>query len=146
MPLQLPLSKIYKTQGFGVNPQIYSRFGMKGHNGWDFRTVFLMSPLGHLPCRPISDGIVLTCGFDFGGYGNYCRIQHANGSQTVYGHFSKLLVKTNQRVNQLTVLGITGSTGFSTGPHLHFGYRPPNFNINNGYKGYVDPRVIFPNV
>ena len=148
MPLQLPLKKVFLTQKFGERPDVYRQFGLKGHNGWDFRTRFIDSPLGKMECRPISDGKVVSCGFDQGGFGYFCRIQHDDGSQTVYGHFSQLRVKLGHRVNQLTVIGITGNTGFSSGPHLHFGYRPPGWekNANNGWRGYVDPKIIFPHV
>ena len=53
-------------------------------------------------------------------YGNYVVIKHVNGYQTLYGHMSKLLVKKGQWVSQGTRIGLVGSTGYSTGPHLHF--------------------------
>ena len=53
-------------------------------------------------------------------YGNYVTIYHSNGDYTLYAHMSKRLVSAGQKVQQGQVLGITGSTGNSTGPHLHF--------------------------
>ena len=53
-------------------------------------------------------------------FGNYVIINHANGYQTLYGHMSKTLAKKGQIVDQSTKIGFVGSTGYSTGPHLHF--------------------------
>ena len=53
-------------------------------------------------------------------YGNYVIIKHANGYQTLYAHMSKILAKKGQWVSQGTRIGLVGSTGYSTGPHLHF--------------------------
>ncbi len=53
-------------------------------------------------------------------FGNYAIINHENGYQTLYGHMSKTLVSSGQRVSQGTRIGLVGSTGYSTGPHLHF--------------------------
>ena len=60
-----------------------------------------------------------SCGCG-GGYGNYCIINHGNGYMTLYGHAQYMNVSVGQKVNQGDVLGIVGSTGFSTGDHLHF--------------------------
>lgn len=57
------------------------------------------------------------------GYGNYVLIRHNNGFETVYGHLSKLLVDTEQKVKAGDPIGLGGSTGHSTGPHLHFEVR-----------------------
>lgn len=67
-----------------------------------------------------------NCGCN-GGYGNYVVIDHGNGLLSYYGHMSRALVRTGQRVSQGQVIGIMGSTGFSTGPHCHFEIR-----VNNG--------------
>lgn len=53
-------------------------------------------------------------------FGNYVILKHANGYQSLYGHMSKILVKKGQLADQNTKLGLVGSTGYSTGPHLHF--------------------------
>ena len=53
-------------------------------------------------------------------YGNYVIIKHHDGYQTLYAHMSKIIAKKNDKVSQGTVIGLVGSTGYSTGPHLHF--------------------------
>ena len=63
-----------------------------------------------------------SCGCG-GGYGNYCIVDHGNGYWTLYGHSQGITVSVGQTVNQGDVLGTVGSTGFSTGPHLHFEIR-----------------------
>ena len=54
------------------------------------------------------------------GYGNVVMIQHPDGKQTRYGHLSKILVKNGQTVSQGQKIALSGNTGVSTGPHLHF--------------------------
>ena len=68
-------------------------------------------------------GTVIWSGNDGGGYGNYVMIDHGNGYMTVYGHASELNCSTGDYVNQGDVIGFVGSTGNSTGPHLHFEIR-----------------------
>ena len=65
-------------------------------------------------------GIVEVPPFDTGGYGNWVMINHQDGYETIYGHLREIHVKTGQQVSAGTVLGLEGTTGGSTGPHLHF--------------------------
>ena len=58
-----------------------------------------------------------------GGYGNRVVINHGGGISTLYGHMSSIAVSAGQAISQGQVIGNVGSTGFSTGPHLHFEYR-----------------------
>jgi murein DD-endopeptidase MepM/ murein hydrolase activator NlpD len=64
-----------------------------------------------------------------GGYGNEVQIDHGNGVETIYGHASKLLVREGQHVEPGTLLGLIGTTGYSTGCHLHF-----EVNVNGEHK------------
>lgn len=72
--------------------------------------------------RPVRDGVVTFSGWQ-PGYGKVVIVRHGNGLETVYGHNAANLVKAGDRVNAQSVLGLLGSTGRSTGPHLHFEVR-----------------------
>jgi len=87
------------------------------HTGID-----LVEPLGS-PVLAADDGIVALVGSGTTGYGNYVVIAHAGGLDTLYGHLSAALVKPGQTIGQGQTIGLEGSTGNSTGPHLHFELR-----------------------
>jgi murein DD-endopeptidase MepM/ murein hydrolase activator NlpD len=74
------------------------------------------------PISAVAAGTVASAG-DEGGYGRVVRLQHDDGTVTLYAHMSQLLVTTGQRVTAGTYLGLEGSSGHSTGPHLHFEVR-----------------------
>lgn len=74
------------------------------------------------PARTVGDGVVEFSGVQ-NGYGNVVFIKHLNGHETVYAHLSKLLVHRGQSVGQGQTVGLVGSTGWATGPHLHFEFR-----------------------
>lgn len=81
------------------------------------------------------DGKVRLTNFEAKGYGNYVILRHPNGLETIYGHLNKFLVKQNQVVKAGQPIALGGSTGRSTGPHLHFETR---------YMGYaINPSAIF---
>lgn len=65
-------------------------------------------------------GTVAYVGYDAGGYGNYVTVYHSNGRSTLYAHMSSVACSTGQTVSQGQTIGYVGSTGYSTGPHLHF--------------------------
>lgn len=72
------------------------------------------------------------------GYGNYVRISHPNGTETVYGHFSRVLVSVGQKVQQGEEIGEMGTSGHSTGSHLHLEVRGArNFLAGYGLRGHV---------
>ncbi|MGI5972050.1 MAG: M23 family metallopeptidase, partial [Oscillospiraceae bacterium] len=81
------------------------------------------------------DGTVITAGYNSGGYGNYVVISHGNGLTTLYGHMSSYAVSNGQNVSKGDVIGYVGSTGRSTGPHLHFEVRQSG--------QYIDPMSYF---
>ncbi len=67
----------------------------------------------------MTDGVVTIAG-RHGGYGNFVKLNHGNGLGTGYGHMSRIAVRSGQRVRRGQVIGYIGSTGLSTGPHLHY--------------------------
>lgn len=82
----------------------------------------IAGPVG-TPIYAADDGVVIMSqGGWNGGYGRHIRIDHGEGRQTRYGHMSKLLVQEGDRVTRGQLIGLMGSTGRSTGPHLHFEY------------------------
>lgn len=88
----------------------------RAHLGVDYA-----APKG-TPVRNVGLGVVESVG-TMGGYGNAVVVKHRNGHSTVYAHLSKMLVKRGQSVSQGQVIGLVGSTGWATGPHLHFEFR-----------------------
>lgn len=113
---------------------VWSRFGSNDsvrshtHKGLD-----IAAPKG-TPIKAAAGGRVTYSGNASDGYGNYVVISHGNGVQTVYAHCSKLLVKKGQQVSQGEVIAKVGSTGNSTGNHLHLevrkngiAYNPQNY-------------------
>ena len=72
---------------------------------------------------PVNNGTVVYTKTSNSGYGNHILINHGNGIWSLYAHMSKIYVKSNQIVNKNTVLGVEGSTGNSTGSHLHLEIR-----------------------
>lgn len=81
------------------------------------------------PVYASADGIVITAGW-LGGYGNTVIIDHGNGISTLYGHNSKLTVKVGQEVKRGDLIAKSGSTGVSTGPHIHFEVRVNGKRVN----------------
>src|SRR5207237_5049361 len=75
------------------------------------------------PIKAAGTGSVITAGFNSGGYGKMTLINHGNGLSTLYGHQSSIIVSAGQGVTQGQVIGYVGSTGKSTGCHLHFEVR-----------------------
>jgi murein DD-endopeptidase MepM/ murein hydrolase activator NlpD len=141
----IPLDKIFITQCFGENREMYKKYGLAGHNGLDFRTKFQDSPLGRREIYAVDPGevekVVIA---KTGGYGTYIKLRHCDGSKTIYGHQFSVKVIKGQKVIAGQVIGISDNTGDSTGPHLHLGYMPPNPDKNNGFKGYEDPYALMP--
>ena len=88
----------------------------RAHLGTDFA-----APTG-TPARTVGDGVVSFAGVQ-GGYGNVVIVKHRNSHETVYAHLSKINVRVGESIGQGQTIGLVGSTGWSTGPHLHFEFR-----------------------
>jgi murein DD-endopeptidase MepM/ murein hydrolase activator NlpD len=113
-----PNAKI--SQGFGPTTFWFEPpYGSYAH----FHTgIDMVEPFGSA-IYAADDGVVALVGSTTSGYGKYVVIAHSGGFDTLYGHLSTTLVKVGQRVTQGTPVGLEGSTGNSTGPHLHFELR-----------------------
>jgi hypothetical protein len=120
------------TQLFGANPEDYARFGMKGHTGIDFGV-----PL-ETPIYCVDNGQVIETGNDEDGYGIYAKVRHQWG-ESLYAHLSNLSVKQGESVDKGELLGLSGNSGNSTGPHLHFAMRIVPYNRGDGWDGFSDP-------
>lgn len=103
-----------------VSTPITSDFGFRGYR-WHYGTDLDLNTGDSV--RTVFDGVVRIVKYDGSGYGNYVVVRHYNGLETLYGHLSKQLVKTGQYVKAGDLIGWGGSTGRSTGPHLHFEVR-----------------------
>jgi murein DD-endopeptidase MepM/ murein hydrolase activator NlpD len=115
VPSRTPLDNYRLTSGFGmrVHPVLG---GLRGHKGID-----MAAPTG-TPVYAPADGVVSKAEW-FGAYGNFIAIGHGSELETRYGHLSRMAVSAGQRVRKGDLIGYVGSTGRSTGPHLHYEVR-----------------------
>ncbi len=130
-----PFSKKYPlSQGFNDKccRASYTQFGLMGHNGWD-----IAAPSGTEILYP-HDGKITELTFDSSGYGNYVKIENDIEASILAHMKNKPNGKIGDTVKEGSVAGIVGSTGNSSGPHLHFGYIRNPRNKDNGFNGYVD--------
>ena len=133
LKLSWPMVSFQITQRFGptsfaLEPPLgqYRHF----HTGVD-----LSAPLG-TPVMAAADGVVVAVGHGASGYGNFVVIAHGGGIATLYGHLLVTSVSAGKTVARGQVIGLEGSTGFSTGPHLHFELRV--------YEQVTDPMPYLP--
>lgn len=122
--LRTPVDGAKITSGFGMRNHPILGYS-KMHKGIDFGV-----PPG-TPIQAAGDGSVEMAGPN-GAYGNYVRLRHGNGFATAYAHMSRIApgVHTGRRVMQGQVIGFVGSTGRSTGPHLHYEVLQGNAQVN----------------
>ncbi len=110
------------TMQMPVAARISSGFGWRRHPVLGFRRLHkgldFAAPYGS-PIRAASDGTVAYAGRN-GGYGNFVKLNHGAGLATGYGHMSRIAVRPGTRVTRGDIIGYVGSTGLSTGPHLHY--------------------------
>lgn len=123
VPVRIPLEDSLHGLTFVVpiRGRLNSGFGYR--RGWRFHYGLDIDLKVGDTVVAAMDGEVRLAGWDPQGYGYFCVIAHPNGLETVYGHFSRLLVKPEQLVKAGEPIGLGGSTGYSTGPHLHFEMR-----------------------
>lgn len=121
--LSWPLDNIKITQYFGNTPFATANaqsYGGKGHNGIDLRAAIgtpVKAALSGVVSGVGNTDIVRGCY----SYGKWVMIKHPNGLSTLYGHFSLQTVTMGQSVEMGQIIGYSGNTGWTTGPHLHFG-------------------------
>jgi murein DD-endopeptidase MepM/ murein hydrolase activator NlpD len=122
IPSRIPLEGLTMTSNFGmrVHPVLG---GMRQHKGID-----LAAPVG-TPIYATADGVVGKAAW-FGGYGLYVQLEHGNDLETRYGHMSRLNVAEGQHIHKGDILGFVGTTGRSTGPHLHYEVRVGGVAVN----------------
>jgi murein DD-endopeptidase MepM/ murein hydrolase activator NlpD len=131
-PLSNPIPGAYETSGFGYRKDPFLGT-LALHPGIDFHGIT------GSPARSTGEGTVISAG-PAGGYGNMVEIDHGNGITTRYGHLSAILVHKGEHVDTGEIIGKVGSTGRSTGPHLHYEVRrngvaiDPSGFLNAGRK------------
>jgi murein DD-endopeptidase MepM/ murein hydrolase activator NlpD len=124
--LASPVPYSRRTSGFGMrqHPILHTQ---RAHTGVDYA-----APTG-TPVMSVADGVVSESSYQ-GAYGNMVVIQHNANQSTAYAHLSRMNVRKGQTIKQGETVGAVGSTGLSTGPHLHF-----EFRINGRH---VDPLTL----
>lgn len=147
-----PIEPFELTQGFGEHPEWYARFGLKGHNGWDFRTQYPDTPKGFRNILSSWLSKFYTQGNEGNdGYGLYLEVivQLYSTYKLTYAHCNS--VESFQTKNEGETMGISDNTGNSTGSHLHLTVKKGSLsngkfnveNYNNGYFGAIEPQIFF---
>lgn len=128
--LKNPVSFKYISSGYTTGPRYISEFSAytSSHRAIDYAAAI------GTPVRSVGDGTVISAGWNSSGYGNLIKIRHNETFSTNYAHLSKIYVSAGQHVSQGEVIGAVGSTGYSTGPHLHYEM------VKNGTK--INPLTI----
>lgn len=123
VPSDKPVKTAEFTSSFGVRNDPFGR-GAAMHAGID-----LAGPHG-TPIYATADGTVTDAGFNNGGYGNLIKLDHGRGIETRYGHLSAITVRAGERIKRGQLIGRMGSTGRSTGSHLHYEVRIDGRAVN----------------
>jgi len=121
--LNWPLDYVYITQLFGVTKDSKRLYTSGSHNGVDFR-----ASVG-TPVKAMADGVVSGIGntdtqCNGVSFGRFILIKYNNGLASTYGHLSLIKVKAGQKITQGQIVGYSGNSGYSTGPHLHVSLYP----------------------
>ncbi len=128
----IPSTKVIDVSKYAMPVKhrvINSHFGYRKQFGRMHKGADLKANIGDTIYAAFTGKVRLTK-FERNGYGFYVILRHDNGLETVYGHLSKFLVKENQYVKAGTPIALSGNTGRSTGPHLHFETRYMGVAIN----------------
>lgn len=133
--LSWPISSPYITQNFGRTADSGRLYASGTHNGIDFRA------REGTPLLAAASGVVVGTGdtdksCPNASYGKWILIKHSNGLATIYAHLSLIKVSTGTQVKTGDIIGYSGNTGYSTGPHLHFGVYVGNAVRIAGPKEY----------
>jgi murein DD-endopeptidase MepM/ murein hydrolase activator NlpD len=131
LPESQTTSKSFIWPSKGVLTSGYGRRWGRMHKGID-----IGAPIG-TPIVAVANGEVITAGWNSGGFGNLVKIEHPDGTITLYAHNNKILVRKGQIVQQGEQISELGNTGRSTGPHLHF-------EIHQNGKNAVNPLAYLP--
>ena len=123
VPSDKPVKTAAFTSSFGVRSDPFKGSAAM-HAGID-----LAGPLG-TPIYATADGTVSSAGWNSGGYGNLIKLEHGRGIETRYGHLSRILVRPGQHVRRGDLIAKMGSTGRSTGSHLHYEVRIDGRAVN----------------
>jgi septal ring factor EnvC (AmiA/AmiB activator) len=136
--IKLPLKKAYPVSQIFNDVRFrssYSKFGLLGHNGVDYGVA-----QGTQVIAP-HDGKIVESALD-PSYGNYIKIEN-DKELSILAHFKELSpLKIGTEVKQGDNVGLSGNTGNSTGPHLHWGYCLKPRNKDNGFNGYIDQQLV----
>lgn len=158
--LSWPLDDVYITQRFGKTVGAEKLYKSGSHNGVDFR-----ASIGTKVKNVLNGTVVGTGNTDLQkgcySFGKWVMVKHDNGLSTIYGHLSVISAAQGQRLATGDLIGFSGNTGYSTGPHLHIsvyatqGVRIEKYVNSNGcknvvlpladVKAYLDPLAYFPN-
>jgi murein DD-endopeptidase MepM/ murein hydrolase activator NlpD len=111
-------------------------------SGKTHRAIDYLAPMGSR-VQSAMNGTVTTAGWSSTGFGWHVRVKFADGNTGIYGHLSKISVKVGQSVSKRQQLGLSGSSGNSTGPHLHFEVRTSSWNplTSFNYTSKLEPYV-----
>lgn len=125
--IRLPVESFTITQGFHLF-----------HPGID------MAAAKGTPVYPVMDGVVIKVSRDRFAYGNHIIIEHGSGLKSLYAHLAKIEAKEGEEVTKDSIVGLLGSTGWSTGPHLHLQIEQNGRWINpkTFFEGYFGTRLI----
>jgi murein DD-endopeptidase MepM/ murein hydrolase activator NlpD len=127
-PVTRLIAFIAPVKGYAINSP-FGRRRLPGQAVRNHEGVDIAAPQG-TGVFVAAEGSVLRTGYDAAGYGRFVEIRHPNGMSTLYGHLSRLDVATGDSVEGGERIGLVGSTGRSTGPHLHFEVRRDGRQVN----------------